>query len=378
VSIVSVTVALGAVPLSLLADRWSRVKGIFVMVLIWSLATISCAFAGSYAQLMAARSAVGLGEAAYGTVGGALLASLFPLRMRGTVLGAFLAAAMVGSVLGVMLGGFIAQRWGWQAGFGAVGIPGLLLSLLFLFVVRDYKTVALPRSTRANGAAKTAALTVTSELLRPRTALVTCIGAGGNLAVFATSYAWLPSYFNRYYGLAPDRAGATTAIVVLAGGVGALVWSAFADRLTRRLPRARLMVPAATALLTAIFVFIAFGFLSPGRFQFALIVAAGFVMTGSVGSTDAVIVDVIHPSLRATAVSILALTRNLFGLATGPLLTGALSDAYGLPFAMSILPIFCILAAGLYLIAARTYEADLKGAEDGIDASMGGLEPRAA
>ncbi len=39
VSIVSVTVALGAVPLSLLADRWSRVKSIFLMALIWSLAT---------------------------------------------------------------------------------------------------------------------------------------------------------------------------------------------------------------------------------------------------------------------------------------------------------------------------------------------------
>ena len=46
VSIVSITVALGAVPLSLLADRWSRVKSIFLMALVWSLATISCAFAG--------------------------------------------------------------------------------------------------------------------------------------------------------------------------------------------------------------------------------------------------------------------------------------------------------------------------------------------
>src|SRR6185369_6843333 len=109
VSIVSITVALGAVPLSLLADRWSRVKSIFIMVLVWSLATISCAFAGSYASLLGARS---------------------------TVLGAFLAAAMVGSVLGVMLGGFIAERWGWQAGFGAVGIPGLLLCFVFLAIVR--------------------------------------------------------------------------------------------------------------------------------------------------------------------------------------------------------------------------------------------------
>src|ERR1700757_5252339 len=63
VSIVSITVALGALPLSLLADRWSRVKSIFVMALVWSLATIACAFASSYVQLLGARSVVGLGEA---------------------------------------------------------------------------------------------------------------------------------------------------------------------------------------------------------------------------------------------------------------------------------------------------------------------------
>ncbi|HET9045326.1 MAG TPA: MFS transporter, partial [Casimicrobiaceae bacterium] len=143
VSIVSITVALGTVPLSLLADRWSRVKSIFVMALVWSLATIACAFAHDYSHLIAARSVVGLGEAAYGSAGAALLASLFPVRMRSTVLGGFLAAGLVGSVLGVALGGVIAERWGWQAGFGAVGIPGLLLAVLFLLIVRDYKTVAL-------------------------------------------------------------------------------------------------------------------------------------------------------------------------------------------------------------------------------------------
>ncbi len=117
VSIVSVMVALGAVPLSLLADRWSRVKSIFLMALVWSLATIACAFAGSYVQLLATRGLVGLGEAAYGTIGGALLAGLFPPRMRSTVLGAFIAASTLGSVLGVVVGGFIAEHWGWQAGF---------------------------------------------------------------------------------------------------------------------------------------------------------------------------------------------------------------------------------------------------------------------
>src|SRR5215475_13251666 len=72
VSVVSITVALGTVPLSLLADRWSRVKSIFVMALVWSTATLACAYAANYTQLMGARSFVGLGEAAYGAAGAAL------------------------------------------------------------------------------------------------------------------------------------------------------------------------------------------------------------------------------------------------------------------------------------------------------------------
>ena len=378
VSIVSITVALGAVPLSLLADRWSRVKSIFLMVLIWSLACISCAFAASYSQLLGARSIVGLGEAAYGTVGAALLASLFPLRMRSTVLGAFFAAATMGSVLGVMLGGFIAERWGWQAGFGAVGVPGLLLCLVFLLIVRDYKTVALPCRTPSDGKPRSAARTVVAELLRPRTALLTCIGAGFNLLVVSTTWAWLPSFFNRYYGLAPDQAGVKTALVVLVGGVGTLLWSVVADRLMSRLPRARLQVPAVTAILTAVFMITAFAILPPGNAQFALIIAGSLMMTGSVGTVDAVVIDVMHPSVRATAASILSLTRNLFGLASGPLLAGALSDAYGLPFALSVIPLVCFVAAALYMVAARTYESDLKNVDAVAPASTGALEPQAA
>ena len=363
VSIVSITVALGAVPLSFLADRWSRVKSIFLMAMVWSLATIGAGFAGSYAQLMGARSVVGLGEAAYGTVGMALLASLFPPRMRSTVLGAFLAAGMFGSVLGVMLGGFIADRWGWQAGFGAVGVPGLFLALVFLLVVRDYKTVALPSAGGSDAKPRMTARAVIAELLRPRTALMTCIGAGLNLLVVSTMYSWLPSYFNRFYGLAPDQAGLKTGIVVLVGGVGALLWSTVADRLSARLPRARLIVPAIAAVATTGLMMAAFAGFQPGPVQFALIVAGALVMAASVGPTDAVVIDVIHPALRATGASILSLMRNLFGLAGGPLLTGALSDAYGLQFAMAVVPLFGLLAAAMYMIAARTYVADLKRLE---------------
>ena len=173
---------------------------------------------------------------------------------------------------------------------------------MFLLVVRDYKTVALPSKDATGGTHRLSARAVVAELLRPRTALVTCIGAGLNLLVVSTTYAWLPSYLNRYYGLAPDQAGLKTGIVVLVGGVGALVWSAVADRLTLTDSRAHgLIVPAVAAVLTTVFMCAAFAGVAAGqRCSSLLIVAGGFVMAGSVGPTDAVVIDVIHPALRAT------------------------------------------------------------------------------
>src|SRR6187549_3814304 len=115
VSIVSITVALAGLPVALLADRFSRVKSIVAMAVAWSLATISCMFTRSYAPLFAARAVVGVGEAGYGSVGAALIASVFPVRMRSVLLSAFFAAAAGGAVLGGLLGGVIAARWGWKA-----------------------------------------------------------------------------------------------------------------------------------------------------------------------------------------------------------------------------------------------------------------------
>jgi MFS family permease len=360
VSIVSVTVAIGAVPLSLLADRWSRVKSIFLMALVWSLATISCAFAASYMQLFAARAVVGIGEAAYGTVGAALLATMFPVRMRSSVLGAFFLAGILGSVLGVVVGGFIAQRWGWQMGFGAVGIPGLILAFVFLFVVRDYKTVPLPKADGPGSGAARAARVIVAALLKPRTALVAALGAGFQLLTLSMTYAWLPTYFNRFYGLAPDAAGLKAGLVVLVGGIGALVWGVVADRLTPRIACARLYVPAIGAVLTAVLMGSAFALLPPGNAQFALIVLGGLMMAVNVGPVSAVVIDVVHPSVRATAASVLSLVQNLFGLAGGPLLTGVLSDKYGLQVALAVVPAFCLLAAVLFALAARTYVSDLQ------------------
>src|SRR4029078_7169437 len=101
--------------------------------------------------------------------------------------------------------------------------------------------------------ARVASRAIVIALLKPRTALIACLGAGFQLLTLSMTYACLPTYFNRYYGLAPDQAGLKAGLVVLVGGIGAFVWGVVADRLTPRMACARLYVPVAGALLTALF-----------------------------------------------------------------------------------------------------------------------------
>ena len=362
VSIVSVTVALGALPVALIADRASRVKSIAVMAAAWSLATIACMFTRNFGQLLAARAVVGLGEAGYGSVGAALISSVFPARMRGALLAAFFATASVGSVLGVLLGGFIAAHWGWQAAFGVVGVPGLVFALLYL-KVRDYKTVALtPKLDEATRTTGSTVAYVAKSLAKSRTMLWVCLGGASQLIVVSAIWAWLPSFLNRFHGLTPEQAAVRAALVVLVGAGGAVVWGTVTDRLGARSPRNKLFTMALLCVLCMLVLaptFSATGSMANGT-QYALIALGGFLMTCSVGPVTAIVIDVIHPGVRATGASVLALFQNLFGLAAGPFIVGVLSDALGLEVALTLVPIAGVLAALFFLLASRSYEGDIE------------------
>jgi MFS family permease len=367
VSAISVTVAIGGIPVALFADRVSRVGSIVAMATVWSLATISCMFTRTYGQLLAARAVVGLGEAGYGSVGAGLLASHFPARMRGALMAGFFASASVGSVLGTMLGGIIAARWGWKAAFGVVGFPGLVLALLYLFV-RDYRTVQLtPRLDKATSSARGAVRHIVRVLTRSRTMLWMCIGAPAQVMVISAVWSWLPSYLNRVHGVAVADAGVKAALVVLCGAIGSVFWGWVVDRAGRSRPGGKLRMLSLLCLATMLVLGLAFGAPRLGlalsaQAQFALILLGGFLMTCTVGPAAAIVIDVTHPGVRSTGASVLSLFQNLFGLALGPVITGALSDQLGLATAMSIMPAFGLVAIGAMLMASRTYAADIEGA----------------
>ncbi|WP_395702319.1 MFS transporter [Aquabacterium sp.] len=359
VSVVSLTVALGALPVALLADRVSRVRSVAVMAGAWSLATVSCMFTRQYGALLAARAVVGVGEAGYGAVGAALIASHFPQRLRGALLAGFFAAASVGSVLGVLLGGLIAARWGWRAAFGVVGLPGLLLALLYL-KVRDYQTVALDVTTTRPGAG----LRATARALgRSATLRWVCVGGAAQLIVVSALWSWLPSFLNRLHGLAPEQAALKAALVVLAGALGSVLWGALVDRLGRAAPRRKPLLLAGLCVLSMVPLTLAFGVIASASLQFGLVLLGGALATCTVGPASAMVIDVVHPGARATGSSVLALCQNLFGLAAGPLLAGWLSDHWGLQAALAITPGAALLAALAWWRAAAHYERDRRLAQ---------------
>lgn len=359
ISVVSFTVGLFSVPIAILADRWSRVKCIFAMAVIWSLATVACMFASDYWQLLALRGLVGFGEAGYGAVGSALLASIFPSRLRTTVLAMFTACAAIGAVLGVLLGGILSKQLGWHNAFGVVGAPGLLLALLYLFV-RDYKTVDLVSPDPKAGQSRASIADILRLLGNAPSGLLVYVGGALQLFVVSTVYSWLPSFFNRAYGLPADQAGVRAAAVLMAGSLSAILWGVVADRVGREHPHRKIWIMIASCLSSFAALTVAFGVLPPGPQQFAMIVAGAILMTGTIGAVGAIAVDVVHPGLRSTALAIGALMQNLLGLAAGPFVTGALSDKYGLATALAVVPCFGLFAAVALFMTISRYKGDLR------------------
>jgi MFS transporter, Spinster family, sphingosine-1-phosphate transporter len=354
-AIVSVIVALAGIPVALVADRTSRVGSVVVMAAIWSIATISCMFASGFPQLLTARAAVGLGEAGYGSVGAALIASHFPVRLRATVLAAFFSAASVGSVLGVLLGGLIATHWGWQAAFGVIGLPGLAIALLYL-KVRDYPTAIDAHVSAPERSVRGLLMANARTIAAVPTLRWVCCGAAAQLLLVSSVWTWLPSYLNRYGGLAADRAAAQAAFVVLLGALGSLFWGRLADLAGFSRPRRKLQALAVFALLSAACAWGAFR--GGGSVHFPMIIATGFIMTCSVGTAAAIAIDVVPLALRATGASVLSLFQNLLGLAAGPAISGYMSDRLGLAAALQYTPLFACLAALLFWCAARGFERD--------------------
>lgn len=356
--IVAIMVGVLTFPLSLAADRWGRVRSLTLMAILWSLATLLCAVAASFETMLIGRALVGIGEAAYGSVGIAVVISVFPARLRATLSAAFMAGGLFGQVLGVAIGGFVAANHGWRTAFVAIGIAGLVLGLLYPIVVRERRIAVLAGIA---GAAQTSQIAPLRELVGNRSVRLAYVASGLQLFTAGALPAWLPSYFNRVYHLPVDKAGSLAAALLLICGTGMILCGMVSDRLARERPEIKITLAIGYCLGTGLCLTLAM-LLPPGPAQLALLGIAMFLVAGTVGPVGAMVANLTPLAIHGSAFATLTLANNLLGLAPGPILTGRIADAIGLADAFLLLPVPCLLAALTFAAMRRNYLGDLRAA----------------
>lgn len=359
VSVVYWSIVAFSFPVAVIVDRWSRKKSIGIMALVWGIATVSCAFTRSFGQLFVARTAVGIGEAGYAPGGTALLAAIFPERMRSMVVGLWTAALPIGSAIGIMAGAYIAARYGWRHAFGIVAIPGIIIAILFFFI-KDYKTVILEKDTdgEKNSVKKMKWSGYARQFMHTPSLILTYLAFSGSMFLTAAYITWLPTYLQRVGSLTMEQAAFKGSLVMFLAIIGFPLGGFIVDRWREKRINARLVFPAISAFVTALIFFTAFYFFT-GSIQYYALLLGGITASAFSPAAIAVTQDVVHPGLRATSYSFCVITQNLLGSSMGPLFVGIISDKYDITTAMMIVPIFSIGASVLFFIASFYYEGDI-------------------
>ncbi len=328
------------------ADRTQRQKWIGASALIWSTATLACAWCKNYAALLAARGFIGVGEAGFTTIAQPFLAENFPKEKRATLLAYFALALPIGSALGYLAGGVIGQHWGWRVAFMLVGIPGLFLGLLALTRIKD--TLRLTQSPRDRARRVDYFI-----LLRNKAFIFLCLAhAMGTFALGGFS-AWLPTYFHRFWGFSVSRAGLVFGVlVVVCGALGTFLGGKLADNLLKKTHLAYFITIFSSFLL-------AFPFAAGAVFCQRLLPAL-FLLSGAIvciflpmGPISAALVALTRTRVRSMAFAVNIFIIHALGDAISPVLLGKASDIWGLKTAillgsLAVLPacVFTLCSAG--------------------------------
>lgn len=371
-----------ALPIARLAERGDRVKVVSISAVAWSVFTMLCGMAQSFAQLFLARVGVGVGEAGCTPAAHSLISDYVPRDRRASAMALFSLGIPVGSLLGMALGGLIADAFGWRAAFLVVGLPGVVLGLTAL------RTLPEPRRKIPGAFAPSSSFGFRQALeeLRANRAFVwttmamvlMCFANYGQLA-FQSSFflrnhqEGLNMLAEELHSLSGVRLGpigflgtALGLAVGISGALGTWLGGAIADRAVRRDIRAYATVPAVASLLLP-FAFTT-AYLVP-----SIISALGFLCVAMLlqalyyGPIFASVQSLARPRTRATAAAIFLFFGNLFGLGLGPLTVGTLSDMIavhlgtnaGIRWSLIAIAFAYFAACGAFLMARRTIRDDI-------------------
>jgi len=334
-------------------DRVRRPLIIGVSAIFWSLSTLFSGLVKNYGQLIATRSAVGIGEAGYGTVCPSFLAEWFPLERRARVMALYALAIPAGSAVGYLLGGFLGQHFGWRNAFFIVAIPGMLLGAIALFLKETPEKTARAEHISFSGYA---------ALFRNRTFLLICLAQSIGTFSVGGMAAWMPSYFVRAFEVSVGKAGFLFgAVTVAAGLLGNFAGGWAADWLHKRTKRSYFIVGYLSFFLSIPF---GVGAVLADSLNLCLgmMFFAEFFIFAYSGPYHAAIVEVVPVTMRSMAFALDIFIIHALGDAISPFLLGVISDSAGLPFALFLAMIYLLLGGFISIAAGEAYKKDFHAA----------------
>jgi MFS transporter, Spinster family, sphingosine-1-phosphate transporter len=163
---------------------------------------------------------------------------------------------------------------------------------------------------------------------------------------------WMPAFLERVRGV--PKAQATVqfgAIVVATGLIGTLAGGWLGDRLLPKTRQAYLWVSGISTLAAAPFALVCIESASPTVYWSAMVVAE-LLLFASTALVNTAIVNVVAPSVRATAVALSILVMHLLGDVPSPPLIGAISDASSLGTALRIVPGAMVVGGLIWMYGA--------------------------
>ncbi len=350
-----------SIPIGWLADKSNRVWILSLACGIWSAATMGCGLAGSYSQLVAARMAVGFGEAGGVPPSYAIISDYFPPGRRGMALGAYNLGPPIGQALGVAFGASIAAAYSWRDAFIVLGGAGVVVAVIVMLAVREPRRGGLDAAA-AGGLPKKASFadTVRSFFSNPSLVLISlACGVTQIITYGAGNFSTL--LLMREKGMTLQEVALWYAILVgvcMSGGIFVSGW--VVDRFTRRSKRAYALAPA-LSLLAAAPLFV--GFVYAASWPTALVFLIGPMALNYFYLSSAVtfVQQEVRPDQRVLSGALLLLVMNLMGIGIGPTLVGAVSDYFraghphnSLQLAfLSLIPFYGLAIALFLVLAAR-------------------------
>jgi ACS family sodium-dependent inorganic phosphate cotransporter len=215
-----------------LANRYGGWLVLGVAVLWWSAWTALTPPAAvmSLGALIAARIALGLGEAAVFPASMNMISRWVPPEHRSRATALIISAISLGTVFALPATGWLVREYGWPLPFYLFGAIGLVWYAAWHFLAHD----DVPAADASQAAESTAKRAIPwGRLLRLPAVWAIIVGHFASNWGLYVLLAWMPTYFKNTFGVSLASAGVLSAAPWLVNFIAANFAGAWADRMLR-------------------------------------------------------------------------------------------------------------------------------------------------